>query len=82
MPPGLYDGFTVKVKDAFLRGEAGEAALLVPETPVTIAFPFRVEKRRASVLRFAFRAGEAVTKGMSFRPDFFITIPPAREQSS
>ena len=52
LPPGLYEGFTVKVKDAFLRGEAGEAALLVPEAPVMIAFPFRVEKRRAFVVRF------------------------------
>jgi len=76
LPPGRYEGFTVKVKDAFLRGEAGEAALLVPEAPVTIAFPFRVEKRRASVIRFSLRAREAVTGGMGFRPDFFVTSPP------
>ncbi len=76
LPPGLYEGFTVKVKDAFLRGEEGEAALLAPEAPVMIAFPFRVERKRASVLSFAFRAGEAVRSGFSFRPDFFVTIPP------
>lgn len=76
LPPGLYEGFRLKVKDAFLRGEGGEAALLVPETPVTIAFPFRVEKRRASVVNFVFRGGQSVKSGFSFTPDFFITIPP------
>ena len=76
LPPGAYEGFTLKVKDAFLRGEEGEAALLVPEAPVTIAFPFRVERRRASVFTLTFRAGEAVKSGFSFRPDFFISIPP------
>jgi YVTN family beta-propeller protein len=76
LPPGLYEGFTLKVKEAFLRGEEGEAALLVPEAPVMIAFPFRVERRRASVLRFAFRAKEAMRTHFSFMPDFAISIPP------
>jgi YVTN family beta-propeller protein len=75
LPPGLYEGFTLKMKDAFLRGEGGEAALLAPQAPVMIAFPFRVEKKRASVLSFAFRTREAVRSGFSFRPDFFVSIP-------
>jgi len=76
MPPGAYEGFTVKVKKAFLRGEGGETALLVPEDPVMIAFPFRVEKKKAFVLTFAFRGGQAVRSGMTFRPDFLVGIPP------
>jgi YVTN family beta-propeller protein len=76
LPPGLYAGFTLKVKNAFLRGQEGEAALLAPEAPVTIVFPFRVERKRASVLTFAFRERDAVTSGMSLRPDFVVAIPP------
>ncbi|HUJ90581.1 MAG TPA: hypothetical protein VLX12_10325 [Syntrophorhabdales bacterium] len=76
LPPGLYEGFTFKVRSAFLRGAEGEAALMAPEAPVMVAFPFRVERRRASVLTFAFRAGEALKTRFSFRPDFVIGIPP------
>ncbi len=76
LPPGLYEGFRLKVKDAFLRGEGGEAALLVPQAPVTISFPFRVEKRRAFVVSFAFRTGGAIRSGFSFRPDFFVSTAP------
>ena len=76
LPPGLYEGFAVKVRDAFLQGQGSEGALLAPEVPVKIPFPFRVERKKASVLTFTLRTREAVRSGAGFTPDFLVRIPP------
>jgi hypothetical protein len=46
LPPGSYSGFSLKVKDAYLRGEEGDAALMAPDIPVRIDFFFTVIRRK------------------------------------
>jgi YVTN family beta-propeller protein len=76
LPPGAYLGLTMKVRDAFLRTEEGEAALLTAEAPVRIDFPFRVAEKRASLLWLTFQWAEGVKSGFSFSPAFRISVPP------
>jgi len=46
LPPGQYTGFSFKVKDAILRTEEGDAALLVPEGPSESTFPSESTEKR------------------------------------
>jgi YVTN family beta-propeller protein len=75
LPEGMYTGLSVKVKDAFLKGEDGDAALLVPETPTRIGIPFSVYRRKGQVLTLTFEAVESVRRGYTFSPAFHISIP-------
>jgi len=76
VPPGSYVGFAIKIKEAFVRTEDGEAALLVPDAPVRIDFPFTVSRKRAYVLWFVFRPSESLSTGFSFTPVFSVVMPP------
>jgi YVTN family beta-propeller protein len=75
LPPGLYSGISLSVKDAFLRGEEGEAALLVPEEPVTIGHAFQVRRGAAMVLLLVFDPAEAMSGGVRFVPAFSLSSP-------
>jgi YVTN family beta-propeller protein len=75
LPPGSYLGLTIKVRDAFLRTEEGEAALLAAEAPVRIDFPFHVREKRSSLLCLTFQPAEAVRSGFGFSPAFFVSVP-------
>ena len=75
LPPGSYVGFAIKVKAAFLRTEEGEAALLVPEAPVRIGFPFTVTRKKASLLSLTFQQAQSVKGGFSFSPAFQVSVP-------
>lgn len=75
LPPGSYTGLSFKVKNAFLKGEEGPAALLVPEEPVTIGIPFRINKRRALLLSLALDYRKSVGDGYRFSPNFSIFVP-------
>ncbi len=75
VPPGSYAGFAVQIKEAFLRTEDGEAALLVPEGPVRMDAPFTVTRKRGYVLWFALRPSESVRTGFSFTPTFSVAQP-------
>jgi YVTN family beta-propeller protein len=73
--PGSYIGFSFQVNKAFLKVEEGEAALLVPEVPVRIDFPFHVRRKRASLISLTFRYSESISGGFSFNPVFSMAIP-------
>ena len=75
IPPGLYTGFSIKAKKAILKGEDGEADLLVPEVPVRTDFSFTVIQKRAYVVSLTFHYGESISKSFSFSPVLSAFIP-------
>jgi YVTN family beta-propeller protein len=75
LPAGKYSGFLVSVKSAALRTEGGAVALLVPETPQMIAFPFSVEKRKAMVITLTLRYAQSLKGEVNFSPAFLVAIP-------
>jgi YVTN family beta-propeller protein len=74
VPPGPYTGFSIKAKKAILKGEDGEADLLVPDVPARIDFPFTVVRKRAYVVLLTFKYGESIS-GVSFVPAFSAFVP-------
>lgn len=74
LPPGRYKGISVKIKDASLKGEGGEAALLVPEGSLPSGAPFVVSRRRGTVLSFSLMYGESVVGGFRFLPVFDVAV--------
>jgi len=76
LPPGPYAGLSFKVKSAHLKTEDEEAALLVPDAPVRLDFPFSVIRKRGYVISMTFRYNESVRGGFSFTPGFSLLIPP------
>jgi len=75
VPPGQYSGLSYGVVKAALRGEEGEAALLVPEAPVRIPLSFEIGRKKVVVLSLSFRYEGSVQKGFSFTPQFSLFIP-------
>jgi YVTN family beta-propeller protein len=76
LPPGSYSGFSLKVKEAYLRGEEGDAALMAPDIPVRIDFFFTVIKRKGLQISLTFKPAESLAGGFSFRPQFSLHVPP------
>lgn len=74
--PGSYVGFSFRAKDAILKGEEGEAALLVSEKPTRIDFPFNVAKKKSYLISLIFKYRESIGDGFSFSPVFSMFIPP------
>jgi len=75
IPPGSYIGFSFKIRKATLRGEEGEADLLVPEKPVRSEFNFNVNRKTAYVFSLTFKYKESIGAGFSFSPVFSMSIP-------
>jgi YVTN family beta-propeller protein len=75
LPSGKYGGFLVSVKSAALKIEGGAVALLVPETPQKMAFPFTVEKRKAMVITLTLRYAQSLQGEVNFSPAFLMAIP-------
>jgi YVTN family beta-propeller protein len=75
LPAGKYSGFLVSVKSAALKTEDGTAALLVPETPQQIVFPFSVEKRTAFMISLTLRYAQSLQGQVNFSPAFLVAIP-------
>ena len=75
VPAGAYAGLSIRVKDASLRTEDGEASLLVPEEPTVLPFPFRAARKRTTVLTLSFLAEESVRARYSLVPTFSASIP-------
>lgn len=76
LPPGSYTGLSMRVKNAFLKTEDGEAALLLPEAPAKMDFVFNVLRKKADVISMTFKYNESVQGGFSFSPFFSYNIPP------
>ncbi len=75
IPPGSYVGFSFKTKKATLRGEEGEADLLVPEKSVRSEFNFRVNRKTGYVFFLSFKYKESIEAGFSFSPVFSVSVP-------
>ncbi len=75
LPPGIYKGFSVKVKNAFLKGEEGESALLLPEEPSRVDFAFEVKKTTARLVALTLDYDKSLRGGVRFSPVFSATIP-------
>jgi YVTN family beta-propeller protein len=76
VPPGSYTGLSFKVKDAHLKVEDGDAALLVADVPTRIDLSFQVSRKRAYLISLAFRPKESILGGIGFSPVFSVSIPP------
>jgi YVTN family beta-propeller protein len=76
LPQGSYAGFTMAVAKAVLKGEEGDADLLLPEKPMLQDFRFHVDGRRASVLFAGFDYARSVPGEFSFKPAFVFSVPP------
>ncbi len=74
LPPGRYAGLLVKVRDASVKREDGEAALLVAGEPVRAEISFPVVRKRGTVLSLTLRYGESVADGFRFLPAFDAVI--------
>jgi YVTN family beta-propeller protein len=74
VPPGEYTGISIKVTQAFVQGEEGESALLIPEKPLTVTRNFKVQRRKALALFLTFNPSGAITRGISFTPDFSLAV--------
>ena len=70
MPPGQYRKISILVKEAYVRGEEGEAALLIPEKPVWVEHIFSITQKKATTLFLAFNPLKSVTDKFSFTPVF------------
>ncbi len=70
LPPGRYAGLLLTVRQASLKREDGEAALLVTGEPARAAVPFSVAAKRGTVLSLALRYAESVEAGFRFLPAF------------
>jgi YVTN family beta-propeller protein len=75
LPPGSYAGLSVRIREAFLTGEKGAAALKVPEEISGISIPFLVERRRAVVVSLSLNSRRSLREGFRFAPAFSGTIP-------
>ncbi len=75
VPPGAFSGLSLKVSKATLSGEDGDAALLVPEEPVSIPLSIGVQRRKVVVLSLAFQFAGSVQSGFSFTPRFSLYVP-------
>src|SRR5512143_646764 len=76
LPSGKYSGFLVRIKSATLATEGGAVALLVPETPQKIMFPFSVEKGKAFLISLTLRYAQSLQGEINFNPTFLVAIPP------
>ena len=75
LPSGEYAGFSFRIGRAFLKGEAGDSALLLPEAATRIEFPFSVARRKGYVISVALRQPESVDAGFRFTPAFSMFFP-------
>ena len=76
LPQGSYTGFSVAVAKASLKGEEGDADLLLPEKPVLQNFQFRIEGQRASVLFAGLDYTRSLAEEFRFNPFFLFSLPP------
>lgn len=78
VPPGRYNGISLKIDKAFLRGEEGEGALIVPDAPVFIKQSFEVKRKSSVTLFLSFNPENTLVDGFRFAPTF--SLQPARRE--
>lgn len=75
LPPGDYAGFSLRIASASLKGEAGDSALLVPDTATTIDLPFNMGRRQGRVVAMLLKYAQSVNAGFGFSPEFAMFFP-------
>jgi len=70
---GMYKGISITLSKAFVLGEEGESALLIPEQPVFIEHPFTVKRNGTSTLFLSLNdSGIIASDGIRFTPSFSV----------
>lgn len=75
LPPGLYDGLSLRVDAAALLGDAGKVDLLPPAEPLFVEQEFEVSRERSSTLFLRLAPDDLVASGFSFTPVFALAKP-------
>jgi len=75
LPSGRYIGISVKVQAAAIKGEEGDAALLVPDEAVLIEFEFHIHKKKSILISLELNYQKSMQTGFKFSPVFSIYIP-------
>ncbi|MGE5699019.1 MAG: YncE family protein [Deltaproteobacteria bacterium] len=75
LPPGRYAGIAFKIESASLKGEEGEAVVLVPSEATRTVIPFTVGRKRGTVLKLSYRYQDSLHGGFRISPVFDIDIP-------
>jgi YVTN family beta-propeller protein len=75
LPAGGYSGLIFRTRSASLTGEAGDAALLVPDAAARIDVRFVVRRREGHVIALALQYEQAVEAGFRFAPAFAVYVP-------
>jgi YVTN family beta-propeller protein len=75
LPPGDYAGFSLRIGNASLKGDAGDSALLVPEVATKIEFQFNVARRQGRVVAMLLKYAQSVDTGFGFSPAFSMFFP-------
>lgn len=70
LAPGLYHGVSIKIKNAYMLGEEGEAALHVAKDPIFVSHQFRVTRKGATALFLTLEAPRVLTDSVRFAPVF------------
>ncbi len=70
LTPGHYTGLSIRIKQAWVETAEGEAALKVPEEPLSVAHPFDVAREKASALFLTLNPGRQITGENRFAPVF------------
>jgi YVTN family beta-propeller protein len=76
VPPGSYRGINIGIQGAWLRGEEGESALLVPREPVFVAVPLTVKKEGTAFAEISYRHEGSVFQGFRLEPEFAAYVTP------
>lgn len=75
LPGGRYSGLSFRIAGAGIKTDEGRMALLPPEKPVMIEFPFVVEPQKAVLVSLTLDEEASVNKRFSFSPVFKAEIP-------
>jgi YVTN family beta-propeller protein len=75
LPPGPYQGLSIRISAASIQGEEGDSALFVSEDPLRVAHPFKVSRKKATALFLTLDPAGVFTSGVRFTPTFSIEDP-------
>lgn len=75
LPPGSYSGISFTIGGASITREDGDAALLVPEDPLTIPGSFELETSDVLTLFLNLDPVGLVTDGFKFSPSYELALP-------
>jgi YVTN family beta-propeller protein len=70
LPPGMYTGISIQIKQAFVDTAEGEVALEVPEQPLGVEHPFEVARQKATALFLSLDPAKMITGENRFTPVF------------